>query len=708
MNILTPTGYKPIADIAVGDEVTAWNFVDSVQETNVVEAIDPITPDYVGFTGDDVNAPREFCWYTINGTWTLFTDQTVMVNDPVGNHAFELNVGDTIYDASGNPSTITTIDKVTSTDTWLRLQVSGDHGYIVDDLAVHNASRFWVTGGVNDNWGTIGNWSTTSGGAGGSAVPLATDAVTMDANSTHNCILDTSSRVCASIVQTNWGTRTFTFNQILSVSGSVTIPSTITTTGAQRLNVNAVGTLNIVPTLAVDFSWGGTTYTSTLARALTINSANGLQFNSTGTITMSGAFTMTAGSVLYGAGSYLLSGAIVENSTGTTFNTTTNVQLAANSSATSVTIAAGGGTLSGSFNYTVSGGLTATGAMNVSTGGPIMVLTGGTWSGAGIFGINLTLNGNVTVSGSVAFTFGTFLYTSGTITTTSSTIAFSSCALNCSAVTWNNVSFQSTISLQADINVGGTFTSVGGTQTVTGSFNINTVSATLSGAINSTTANLIFSGGGTWSGTSNIGMPSITLNGTTVSGTVSFSTGTLSPGTGTNTFTGSTITVIAPTPTMDMGGTANRINNLTIGSGASFTLTLNSDLYVDGTITISNIVTFSGTGVWVANNFTHPLNTTVTLKSGLEYKITGAYTGTGTSASHAKLVCSVASGTKALLTLSGTQSLIYYDATDIDSSKGYTIFSAGGTLTRTVNWSTVIGNTPPIGKVVGVRAPGAM
>ena len=52
------------------------------------------------------------------------------------------------------------------------------------------ANRYWVTGFSND-WSDTSNWSTTSGGIGGSSVPGASDDAIFDANSAnHNCTLD--------------------------------------------------------------------------------------------------------------------------------------------------------------------------------------------------------------------------------------------------------------------------------------------------------------------------------------------------------------------------------------------------------------------------------------------------------------------------------------------------------------------------------------
>lgn len=65
------------------------------------------------------------------------------------------------------------------------------------------AARFFVNGGVDNNWGSTSNWSTTSGGAGGSSVPTTADDVTFDASSP-NCTVNASNRVCKTINFTNY------------------------------------------------------------------------------------------------------------------------------------------------------------------------------------------------------------------------------------------------------------------------------------------------------------------------------------------------------------------------------------------------------------------------------------------------------------------------------------------------------------------------
>lgn len=55
-------------------------------------------------------------------------------------------------------------------------------------------NRYWVAT-VTSNWNNTANWSTTSGGAGGSSVPLKTDTAKFDGNGLGNCNIDMAVRI---------------------------------------------------------------------------------------------------------------------------------------------------------------------------------------------------------------------------------------------------------------------------------------------------------------------------------------------------------------------------------------------------------------------------------------------------------------------------------------------------------------------------------
>lgn len=107
------------------------------------------------------------------------------------------------------------------------------------------ANRYWVGG--TDTWdNTAGTkWATTSGGAGGAAVPTSSDDVFFDANSgAVTVVIGYYQNVCLNLDFTNF-TGTISHTSTLNVSGDVTLGSgmTFTGTGASLVFNGLTGTL---------------------------------------------------------------------------------------------------------------------------------------------------------------------------------------------------------------------------------------------------------------------------------------------------------------------------------------------------------------------------------------------------------------------------------------------------------------------------------
>ena len=303
------------------------------------------------------------------------------------------------------------------------------------------ADRHFVNGGVDNLWGTIGTWSLTEGGAGGQAVPTAAEAVGFDAGSP-NCTIDTSARVCKTLTTSAY-TGTLTFDQQLSVSGSITIGASTGFAGAttNRLRMITTGTWTTNgKTIPQDIEIGPTTsLTSTLADAFTTSGT--LYLTNTSGTTFAGNFHITAADC-----------AISGTQTVTIVHDVTITGLLTIADAT---------VLNGLFNWNV-GSLTMTGG---TTGTSTIILTGGTWQGAEVCATNLSFAGDVIVSGSVFFMQGgtakTLTYTSGTITTTDSTLTIdASCTLNTNGMSWNNITISSvaTLTINSLLTATGTLT----------------------------------------------------------------------------------------------------------------------------------------------------------------------------------------------------------------------------------------------------------
>jgi hypothetical protein len=278
------------------------------------------------------------------------------------------------------------------------------------------ANRYFINGGVDNNWGSTSNWSTTSGGAGGSAVPLATDDVFFDANSP-NCTVNTTARVALRLNFTGY-TNTITMTQNITVSGNVTLGASMGIAGAGTLLVNAAATLT----------------------------SNGVTWPNA--LTISGAFTRTL------ADNWVVAGTV-------TFTLSTSSQV-----------------LNG-FQMECQGSLTITGSSSANLSGTTnFLITGtGTLTSTPPGGLrnNLTINS----SGTVTFANGNFLYSVGTLTYTAGTISMGAATsltctntttangtFACAGITWPliNISGSGTTTLNEDLNASG-LVSLGATTT---------------------------------------------------------------------------------------------------------------------------------------------------------------------------------------------------------------------------------------------------
>lgn len=307
------------------------------------------------------------------------------------------------------------------------------------------ALRYFVNGGVNNNWGQTPstNWSLTSGGAGGQTVPTNADDVFFDANSP-NCTVN-SAQVCKSINFTGY-TNTITMTFGITISGSITFNAGLLVAGSAGLTINATGTITS-NTFAWPnaFSFLGTSQIYTLADEFTI----------LGLTTFSYVSTMTL-----------------------------------NGSSTNKLI--------------MSGGLTVTSTTVMTSGTADLNITGGTWqhTGAGSLVNNLFLNGNITIGTNVYYRTGTLTYTSGIVdtTTNSSTLNIgASCTLNTNGINWNNIVITAGIqTLTSDLYCQNlTASSI----TINGLFNVNVNGNITATGVVLGTSTIVLIGTGLWTAT---------------------------------------------------------------------------------------------------------------------------------------------------------------------------------------------------------------
>ena len=415
--IKTPTGYKDLSTIMVGDEVCAFDTA-----VNIVEAIDLWTAE-----ANDYENQGDFIYYLVNGVHKFYKNQSIYVNNVVS-HAFMIQVGDVIYDEYDQDIVVTSIEELTNETEWYRLTISGDHIYIVDNIILHNASRYWVGGGSSVNWNATANtnWAATSGGANNQSVPTSADSVIFDTTATPATISATITIL--TFTKTAGYTGTITRNAVLTVAGNFTDDTASAWAGTSGLQISATSTMTS----------GGVTWGAPLT------------FNGTSTKTLVGNWSVTLLSIIGGT---------------TTLNKTTAETLTAT----------GGMSVGNGFNGTAS-----------------VILTGGTWSGStGFACASLTIAGNVTISSGAVLQTSTLTYSSGTVTVSAGTFNLSgNCTLNTAGITWSSISVITSgiFTLNSLLTVTGTLsTNAGSTFTGTAGFTCATLTGGASGITAATT-----------------------------------------------------------------------------------------------------------------------------------------------------------------------------------------------------------------------------
>jgi len=655
MRVLTPTGYKSIEDLSIGDEL-----IGEDGTINYLERVRIFDRSWF----EEMNLLDEWKWFIINDKHIFFRNQNMIVSQGDYNlcHVFELKVGWKILDKDSNEIEITSIKETNESPIWYKLDVSGDHTFITQDVLVHNASRYWVGGGSSANWNATANtnWSATSGGSNNASVPGSTDdaifngaGVNGNTNSTISAII-----TLLSLTTTSGYTATITRNAIL----------TIANTGAFTID-KATG-------------FAGSASTTLLGQvAITANnfSAGDTFWNANMTWSTSGTKTLISAS-----GDIKLSGVL----------TTGNNQ----------TISSTGVTL------TLSGGYTSTGTQ---TGTAKIILTGGTWSGTGATNNNLDIDGNITVSGTVLYQTNTLKYVSGTVTVTGSTLSLGGASgttvIDTDGMSWNTISLTGgsasqkvTLASNLTCNALTMATTTQGPLVDGNTLYINTsfTTNTLTTGVLSGTTKIVMNGTNV-----TLAMPNITTGGVdndmelAQSGTCTITSAAssglnggfrLAPTSGTMVFK---IT----------SGTITNNTRLTIVPAASSTVNINCNTsninlgyVVCRTTNASQGQTFDGTnGLTITTldlQYTGNNNTTVTFKNGNTYTIqTNLRTDTsGIAATNQTVTYTVrsdSSGNRAAITLPSTASQNLYEVnfTDIDASGAQTIYSYGATVTNCLN-----------------------
>jgi hypothetical protein len=604
------------------------------------------------------------------------------------------------------------------------------------------ASRFWIAAGAA-NWNNTANWSTTSGGAGGSTVPGSSDVAFFDALGAGNCTITANVTVNGISVNGYTGTITQQAGSNVTVAATGYSQTTGTFTG---------GTTTF--TLNGSFSLSGGTFTATSGS--TVVNANwtvsGGTFNAnSGTVDFSATLTIT--------GSLTLNNVTLSSAGTKTLAGTMNVLGDLN--LTNGTFAMGtytanrttpGGTLTIASGATLSIGGTNTLPSNYSThsiGATSVIDYAGTNQTVAVPNSSQDY-GTLTISGSGTKTLAGTVGIARNLTVSAGTFDLGSFTANRTAAGGTL-----TVSNGATLSIGGTNTipsnytthSIGATSTINYSGASQTVSV-VNGSQHY--GHLVISGSGTKTlagietvrgdltisaGTFDLG--SFTINRQTAGGTLTISNGAALSIGGTGTIPtnysthsiGATSTInysgtnqsvivlnsaqnyghliISGSGTKTLAGAVGVAGNLTVSAGtlALSTFTANRTA-AGGTLTVSNGATLSigGTNTVPSNYSTHSIGATSTIN----------YAGTtqsvivlNSSQNYGHLTIS-GSGTK---TLAGTVGI----AGDLTISAGTFDLSAftanrtaaGGTLTVSNGATLSIGGTGTIPSNFSTHSIGA-
>lgn len=295
------------------------------------------------------------------------------------------------------------------------------------------ANRYWVGGTAAWN-GTAGTkWASTSGGAGGQAVPTSADDVFFDAASTGVCTISFGNTGAKSINCTGF-TGTLTGAGTITVSGGVTLVAGMTYSYTGIITLNGTGTITSAGKIFGDISVNGAGITVTLADAFV---SNGQLDLAQGTFANPSNFNVTAFnfrsnsgntcSLSLGSSTWTITGggAVASwsaNNSGLTFNAGTSTinftyagvkEFTARNNSTYYNINVGG---AGSFGLYVGSALTINSLTNSVQPATVIFSIGSTYTLSN-FGLSGTAGNLITIRSDVPGTRFTLSKASGTVNT---------------------------------------------------------------------------------------------------------------------------------------------------------------------------------------------------------------------------------------------------------------------------------------------------
>jgi len=402
----------------------------------------------------------------------------------------------------------------------------------------------------------------------------------------------------------NYSTRSLSLTSVVEYAGA-----------AQTVSAQSYGNLTLsASTGAVVKTMPATDFTVAGNLSSNLGAGTSLSFTAASNITVSGNVSIGA-STTFNGGSFThnIAGNWVNNGTFTGSTSTVNMTgggtsisgtgthnfnnlsfLASNITAAATSSLNIGGNLAtsgpGSFTHAAGGTTTLSGTTKTITGTGI-VFDNLTVSGAVSTSTDITLTGNLSVSGSLTANAGTFTMSGSTKTISGAgTISFSGLSVS------GSISTASSFSIGASLVVSGSFSASAGTATFTGTSSLNG------------TANLF----------------NVTLNGTSLQ----LSTNAILGIAGTYTISAGSLNVTATTPnTVNYNGAGAQ--TITGGAYGNLTLSNGNTKTAGGAVTVNGDMTIAASTTFNASTFTHTMlgnwtnSGTFTASSG-----TIAFTGT--------------------------------------------------------------------------------
>lgn len=467
---------------------------------------------------------------------------------------------------------------------------------------------YWI-GASDANWSNTANWSATSGGSGGAAIPTSSTDAIFDANSNlgtfPNCTVNTgATRACANLTTAGY-TGTLTLDTILNVNGTLQIDTSVGIAGSSYFNLQLTANRTLDVATGVEIPYLALTpnannRTVTLSRSTVVNQ---LRY---GTVTTYNALNITPAS---GSMTFTFKNGGIIGTVAVTLVATANMTFQFDGSCT-------------------------VGSNNPRFAGDVKTLSTSTLTVTGTF--------DHRSNGTVDFTQGTIDFQAGSTYSlaASSTIDFPTTQGSFHRLQAGNNSIttlSSNIAIANELNVGGA-----NNATFNGAFTIF-----LSGSLTFTTTN-----SSRLAGTSTINFTGISNASISSTGnyTIDISTVVIDKGSGTLTIQPALLIVGSSAWTVSSGTISHSIANtirftnsgtptITSITGTQYgnvefttsgaTATINGLLTVLGTITVTlstnQSYNFDGTHGFTTSGFSHSgNNTTITFKSGITYNVTSS------------------------------------------------------------------------------------